>query len=163
MKNEYKKCFIKSLMGILFGPIAIILNLIACYVIFGQEWYVYEITQYTDINNLIIRSIFLIISFIIFLFIAFAYEVTENLKKEMSFKKYFIVTMILMVITPIIYSSCCIVIVDKFIKDKCFIATFVIVTTILGLIWIGISSFNKAILERKINEKLKEKMIKREN
>ena len=68
MKINYKEVFLKSLKGIWYGLATSVMILISCYVIFGQKGYLYEISQYLNINNLIIRSIFLMLSFIIFLF-----------------------------------------------------------------------------------------------
>ena len=62
-----------------------------------------------------------------------------------------------------VYSISCIFIFDKFINDKYFVATFVIVITVWGLIYTIMSSIYKAILEKKINEKLKEKKLIKEN
>ncbi len=156
MEINYKEIFLKSFKGIWYGFATIIISLFTCYAIFGQEVYLYEISQYLNINNLIIRSIFLIVSFIIFLFGKEVEIKSEEIRKELSFKKYFFYKMF----TPMIYfvySISCIFIFDKFINDKYFVATFVIVITVWILIYTIMSSIYKIILEKKINKKLKEK------
>lgn len=158
MGINYKEIFLKSFKGILYGLATSAMILITCYAIFGQEGYLYEISQYLNINNLIIRSIFLIVSFIIFLFGKEVEIKSEEIRKEISFKKYFFYKMF----PPMIYfgySISCIFIFDKFINDKYFVATFIIVITVWGLIYTIISSIYKAILEKKINEKLREKKL----
>ena len=162
MEINYKEIFFKSFKGIWYGFATIIISLFTCYVIFGQEGYLYEISQYLNINNLIIRSIFLIISFIIFLFGKEVEIKSEEIRKELSFKKYFFYKMFTLMIY-FVYSISCIFIFDKFINDKYFVATFVIVITVWGLIYIIMSSIYKAILEKKINEKLREKRLIKEN
>ncbi len=162
MEINYKEIFFKSFKGIWYGFATIIISLFTCYVIFGQEGYLYEISQYLNINNLIIRSIFLIVSFIIFLFGKEVEIKSEEIRKELSFKKYFFYKMFTLMIY-FVYSISCIFIFDKFINDKYFVATFVIVITVWGLIYIIMSSIYKAILEKKINEKLREKRLIKEN
>lgn len=162
MEIKYKEIFFKSFKGIWYGFATIIISLFTCYAIFGQEGYLYEISQYLNINNLIIRSIFLIVSFIIFLFGKEVEIKSEEIRKELSFKKYFFYKMFTLMIY-FVYSISCIFIFDKFINDKYFVATFVIVITVWGLIYTIMSSIYKAILEKKINEKLKEKKLIKEN
>ena len=162
MEINYKEIFFKSFKGIWYGFATIIISLFTCYVIFGQEGYLYEISQYLNINNLIIRSIFLMVSFIIFLFGKEVEIKSEEIRKELSFKKYFFYKMFTLMIY-FVYSISCIFIFDKFINDKYFVATFVIVITVWGLIYIIMSSIYKAILEKKINEKLREKRLIKEN
>ena len=162
MKINYKEIFFKSLKGIWYGLTIIVMSLVACYVIFGQEGYLYEISQYSNINNLIIRSIFLMISFIIFLFVKEVEIRSEEIRKELSFKKYFFYKMFSPMIY-LIYSISSIFIFNKFINDKYFVATFAIVISIWGLIYIIISSIYRIKLEKKINEKLKEKKLIKEN
>ena len=135
MEINYKEIFFKSFKGIWYGFATIIISLFTCYVIFGQEGYLYEISQYLNINNLIIRSIFLIVSFIIFLFGKEVEIKSEEIRKELSFKKYFFYKMFTLMIY-FVYSISCIFIFDKFINDKYFVATFVIVITVWGLIYI---------------------------
>ena len=158
MEINYKEIFFKSFKGIWYGFATIIISLFTCYVIFGQEGYLYEISQYLNINNLIIRSIFLIVSFIIFLFGKEVEIKSEEIRKELSFKKYFFYKMFSPMIY-LIYSISSIFVFDRFINDKYFVATFAIVITIWGLIYIIISSIYRIILEKKINEKLKEKKL----
>ena len=162
MEINYKEIFFKSFKGIWYGFATIIISLFTCYAIFGQEGYLYEISQYLNINNLIIRSIFLIVSFIIFLFGKEVEIKSEEIRKELSFKKYFFYKMFTLMIY-FVYSISCIFIFDKFINDKYFVATFVIVITVWGLIYTIMSSIYKAILEKKINEKLREKRLIKEN
>ena len=158
MKINYKEIFLKSIKGIWYGLTIIVVSLIVCYIIFGQESYLYEISQYANINNLIIRSIFLMISLFIFLFAKEIEIKSEEIRKELSFKKYFFYKMFSPMIY-LIYSISSIFVFDRFINDKYFVATFAIVITIWGLIYIIISSIYRIILEKKINEKLKEKKL----
>ena len=106
--------------------------------------------------------VFDIVSFIIFLFGKEVEIKSEEIRKELSFKKYFFYKMFTLMIY-FVYSISCIFIFDKFINDKYFVATFVIVITVWGLIYTIMSSIYKAILEKKINEKLKEKKLIKEN
>ena len=55
-----------------------------------------------------------------------------------------------------VYSISCIFVFDKFINDKYFVASFVIVISMWGLIYIIISSIYRIILEKKINRRLRE-------
>lgn len=162
MKINYKEIFFKSLKGIWYGLATSVMILISCYVIFGQEGYLYEISQYLNINNLIIRSIFLMVSFIIFLFGKEVEIKSEEMRKELSFKKYFFYKMFPTMIY-FVYSISCIFIFDKFINDKYFVASYAIVISIWVLIYTIISSIYKTILEKKINEKLREKKLGKEN
>lgn len=159
MEINYKEIFFKSLKGILYGVATIVIILGTCYVVFGQDVYLYEISQYANINNLIIRSIFLIVSFIIFLFVKEVAIRAEEIKKELSFKKYFFYKMFSLMVY-LIYSVSSIFVVDKFINDKYFIVTFIIVISIWGLIYIIISSIYRITLEKRINEKLRKKFNK---
>lgn len=152
---NYKECFFKSFKGIWYGLATIIMSLAICYAIFGKDGYLYEISQYANINNLIIRSIFSMITFIIILFVKEVDIRSEEIKKELSFKKYFLYKMFGPIIY-IIYSISSFFIIDKFINDKYFVVTFLVVVSLFGFIYIIVSSVYKIILEKKINKQLKE-------
>lgn len=158
MKVDYKKCFKKSLTGILIGIALIVINLITCYIIFGNEGYLYEITQYENISNLIIRSIFISLSYIILLFAVHISENIDELIRELSFKKYFSQKMLVIIIL-LLYGIISFISVDKFIKDKIFVGAFIVDFAVFILIKIIIMFFYKLILETKINQKLKNKNI----
>lgn len=155
MKINYKKYFIKSLKGILYGLAVIVLNLICSYVLFGEEVYIYEVSQYFNINNLITKCVFSIILFIIFLFIISYDEKLEEKRKEISLKKYFIKKIILLIFI-LIYVFIMIFIFNKFIRDKYFAINFVVIVNLLSLIYVIVTFLYNSILQIKINKKLKE-------
>ena len=118
----------------------------------------YEITQYENISNLIIRSIFMALSYIILLFSVHISENIDELIRELSFKKYFLQKMLVIIIL-LLYGVISFISVDKFIKDKIFVVAFIVDFAVFILIKIIIICFYKIILETKINQKLKNKNI----
>ena len=155
MKIDYKKCFFKSLKGLWYGPALLIINLIVTYLIFGQEGYSYEILQYANINNLIVRTLVMAVIIVMLLIVVILRGKIEDLRRELSIKEYFWINMkllLLMVISSIIF---CIFVCYN--DDICFAISAIVVMAIVSFVFfIGNSIYRKNI-EKKINEKLKNK------
>ena len=155
MKIDYKGCILKSLKGMLYGPALLIINLIVTYLIFGQEGYSYEILQYTNINTLIGRTLVLSIIIVILLIVVIFRGKIEDLRRELSIKEYFWINMkwiLLILISSIIF---CIFLC--YTDDVCFVTSSIVVIVINSFIFFIVNSIYRKNIEKKINEKLKNK------
>ena len=67
MKKKYINILKRFFLSVVIGLVSITINLISCYFLFGNDGYKYEVIQYGNISNLILRIIYSsIFYFIIF-------------------------------------------------------------------------------------------------
>lgn len=154
MKMNYidvlKKVFWSGIIGIA----SIIISLISCYFLFGNDCYKYEIIQYSNISNLIWRIIYSSMFYFIILIAENMNKKSDDMIKELSFKKYLFFKMI--IISIVIFDSILSVfILDKFIKDEIFAISFYIDLFIILLGFTISTIVYKKSLEKKINNRLK--------
>lgn len=154
----YEKKYINILKrffwSVVIGVASITINLISCYFLFGNDGYKYEVIQYSNISNLILRIIYSSIFYFIILIAVKMDKSSDDMIKKLSFKKYLFFKMIIIGIV-IINSILSIFILDRFIKDEIFAISFCMDLFIISLLFTISTIIYKKSLEKKINDKLK--------
>lgn len=127
-------------MSVVIGLVSITINLISCYFLFGNDGYKYEVIQYGNISNLILRIIYSSIFYFIILI---------AVKMDKSSDDMIIIGIV------IINSILSVFILDRFIKDEIFAISFYMDLFIISLLFTISTIIYKKSLEKKINDKLK--------
>lgn len=140
MKKKYINILKRFFLSVVIGLVSITINLISCYFLFGNDGYKYEVIQYGNISNLILRIIYSSIFYFIILI---------AVKMDKSSDDMIIIGIV------IINSILSIFILDKFIKDEIFAISFYMDLFIISLLFTISTIIYKKSLEKKINDKLK--------
>lgn len=140
MKKKYINILKRFFLSVVIGLVSITINLISCYFLFGNDGYKYEVIQYGNISNLILRIIYSSIFYFIIL-------IAVNIDKGSD-------DMIIIGIV-IINSILSVFILDRFIKDEIFAISFYMDLFIISLLFTISTIIYKKSLEKKINDKLK--------
>lgn len=154
MKKKYINILKRFFLSVVIGLVSITINLISCYFLFGNDGYKYEVIQYGNISNLILRIIYSSIFYFIILIAVKMDKSSDDMIKKLSFKKYLFFKMIIIGIV-IINSILSIFILDRFIKDEIFAISFYMDLFIIILLFTISTIIYKKSLEKKINDKLK--------
>ena len=139
MKKKYINILKRFFLSVVIGLVSITINLISCYFLFGNDGYKYEVIQYGNISNLILRIIYSSIFYFIILIAVKMDKSSDDIIKKLSFKKYLFFKMI----------------IDRFIKDEIFAISFYMDLFIISLLFTISTIIYKKSLEKKINDKLK--------
>lgn len=140
MKKKYINILKRFFLSVVIGLVSITINLISCYFLFGNDGYKYEVIQYGNISNLILRIIYSSIFYFIILI---------AVKMDKSSDDMIIIGIV------IINSILSIFILDRFIKDEIFAISFYMDLFIISLLFTISTIIYKKSLEKKINDKLK--------
>lgn len=140
MKKKYINILKRFFWSVVIGVASITINLISCYFLFGNDGYKYEVIQYSNISNLILRIIYSSIFYFIILI---------AVKMDKSSDDMIIIGIV------IINSILSIFILDRFIKDEIFAISFCMDLFIISLLFTISTIIYKKSLEKKINDKLK--------
>ena len=154
MKKKYINILKRFFLSVVIGFVSITINLISCYFLFGNDGYKYEVIQYGNISNLILRIIYSSIFYFIILIAVNIDKGSDDMIKKLSFKKYLFFKMIIIGIV-IINSILSVFILDRFIKDEIFAISFYMDLFIIILLFTISTIIYKKSLEKKINDKLK--------
>ena len=133
MKKKYINILKRFFWSVVIGVASITINLISCYFLFGNDGYKYEVIQYSNISNLILRIIYSSIFYFIILIAVKMHKSSDDMIKKLSFKKYLFFKMIIIGIV-IINSILSIFILDRFIKDEIFAISFYMDLFIISLL-----------------------------
>ena len=154
MKKKYINILKRFFLSVVIGLVSITINLISCYFLIGNDGYKYEVIQYGNISNLILRIIYSSIFYFIILIAVNIDKGSDDMIKKLSFKKYLFFKMIIIGIV-IINSILSVFILDRFIKDEIFAISFYMDLFIISLLFTISTIIYKKSLEKKINDKLK--------
>lgn len=154
MKKKYINILKRFFLSVVIVLVSITINLISCYFLFGNDGYKYEVIQYDNISNLILRIIYSSIFYFIILIAVKMDKSSDDMIKKLSFKKYLFFKMIIIGIV-IINSILSVFILDRFIKDEIFAISFYMDLFIISLLFTISTIIYKKSLEKKINDKLK--------
>lgn len=154
MKKKYINILKRFFLSVVIGLVSITINLNSCYFLFGNDGYKYEVIQYGNISNLILRIIYSSIFYFIILIAVNIDKGSDDMIKKLSFKKYLFFKMIIIGIV-IINSILSVFILDRFIKDEIFAISFYMDLFIISLLFTISTIIYKKSLEKKINDKLK--------
>ena len=95
MKKKYINILKRFFLSVVIGLVSITINLISCYFLFGNDGYKYEVIQYDNISNLILRIIYSSIFYFIILIAVKMDKSSDDMIKKLSFKKYLFFKMII--------------------------------------------------------------------
>lgn len=140
MKKKYINILKRFFWSVVIGVASITINLISCYFLFGNDGYKYEVIQYSNISNLILRIIYSSIFYFIILIAVKMHKSSDDM---------------IIIGIVIINSILSIFILDRFIKDEIFAISFYMDLFIISLLFTISTIIYKKSLEKKINDKLK--------
>ena len=84
MKKKYINILKRFFWSVVIGVASITINLISCYFLFGNDGYKYEVIQYSNISNLILRIIYSSIFYFIILIAVKMHKSSDDMIKKLS-------------------------------------------------------------------------------